>query len=275
MTATIDPVLPPSAADARLGRFNTLEWARSRYVGYYSHRQLRPVEVVLLTCFAADFSGCVVELGCGAGRVTGYLEQTARDAYGIDLSPAMITAARARYRRATFLEGDLRDLSSFATGSVDVVFAGCNVLDVFDDRERRATLREIHRVLAPGGLLVMSSHNRAHVPQLPGPIHVRFTGVRALAGDLVRIPLRIARHRRLSAMEREEPEYAIVNNQAHDFSLVHYFVSSDAQRRQLDSEGFDTLAVFDLDGDQLGSDDGAPGCLELHYAARTRPAKSR
>ena len=275
MTATTHPAPPSSTAEDRLGRFNTTEWARGRYVGYYSHRQLRPVEVVLLCRYSADFAGCVVELGCGAGRVTGYLEQLAREAYGIDLSPAMIAAARARYHRTTFREGDLRDLSAFATGSVDTVFAGCNIIDVFDDAQRRVTLREIHRVLVPGGLLVMSSHNRAHVSRLHSPTHVRFTGVRALAGDLARVPLRVARHRRLSAMQREEPDYAIVNNPAHDFSLVHYFVTAEAQRRQLDSEEFDTLGVFDQDGVQLRGDETAPDCLELHYAARTRPGASR
>ena len=263
---------PAENAGDDLGRVNSSEWSSSRYVGYYSHRQLRPVEIVLLTRFAGDFAGRVVELGCGAGRVTGYLAENAREAYGIDLSAAMIAAGRERYPRAQFLEGDIRDLSHFGTGSVDAVFAGCNIIDVFGDGERRRTLREIHRALAPGGLLVMSSHNRAHVPHIPRPTRVRLSGPRALANDLVRMPVRVMRHRRFAALEHSEADYAIVNNAAHDFSLVHYFVSPDAQCRQLDSEGFDPLAVFDHDGNELGPGDTASECIELHYAARARPA---
>ncbi len=269
-TTFVRPDRTPIGA-GELGRVNVAEWGRARYVGYYSHRQLRPVEIVLLTRFAEDFRGRVVELGCGAGRVTGYLAQNAREAWGIDLSPEMIAAARARYGRARFLEGDIRDLSHFDTGAVDVVFAGCNILDVFDDDERRATLREIRRALAPGGLLVMSSHNRGHVPHIAPPTRVRFSGPRALIEDLTRLPLRVSRHRRFAALERDEADYAIVNNASHDFSLVHYFVAPEAQRRQLDAEGFEPLAVLDHDGEELRPGDTAADCIELHYAARTRP----
>jgi SAM-dependent methyltransferase len=268
MSSLTRPAAP--SAGSELGRLNVTEWSRSRYVGYYSHRQLRPVEIVLLTRFAEDFAGRVVELGCGAGRVTGYLAETAREVHGIDLSPPMLAAARARFPQANFIEGDIRDLSPFESGSVDVVFGTCNILDVFEDDERRLTLQEIRRALRPGGLLVMSSHNRAYAPRIPSPTRVRFTGPRALIGDLTHLPLRVSRHRRLSAMERDETDYAIINNDAHDFSLVHYFVTPEAQRRQLEEEGFEPLAVLDLEGRELGPADTAPECLELHYVARAR-----
>jgi hypothetical protein len=86
------------------------------------------------------------------------------------------------------------------------------------------------------------------------------------------MPIRVIRHRRLAALEHAEADYAIVNNDAHDFSLVHYFVSPEAQRRQLDDEGFEPLGVFDYEGRELGPGDTAADCVELHYVARARPA---
>jgi SAM-dependent methyltransferase len=236
----------------------------------YANRQLRPVEVLLLVRHRDELSGRVLELGCGAGRITGYLAEISSEAYGIDISSRMIAECRRRYPRGHFSEGDIRDLSRFEDGSLDAVIAGWNVLDIFGDEERRATLREVHRVLREGGLYVMSSHNRAHLPRVHGPAHVRTVDPLRFAYDAVRAPIRIRRHRRLIAMERNEADYAIVSDGSHEYSLVHYFTSPQAQFRQLEQEGFEALACADLDGRELGPGDTAPECSELHYLARRR-----
>jgi hypothetical protein len=71
-------------------------------------------------------------------------------------------------------------------------------------------------------------------------------------------------------LEREERDYAIVSDGAHGYSLVHYFIAPGAQFRQLTDEGFWPLGCYDLDGVELAANDEAPGCVELHYAARHR-----
>ena len=48
-------------------------WGRKGLVQAYATRELRPVEVLLLVRYQAALSGRVLELGCGAGRLTGYL----------------------------------------------------------------------------------------------------------------------------------------------------------------------------------------------------------
>lgn len=226
--------------------------------------------MLLLVRHREDLSGRVLELGCGAGRITGYLAEIAHEAYGIDISSRMVAECRRRYPRGHFSEGDIRDLSQFEDGSLDAVIAGWNVLDIFGDEERRATLREIHRALRAGGLFVMSSHNRAYLPHVSGPAHVRTVDPLRFAFDLVRAPVRVRRHRRLIAMERTEAEYAIVSDGSHEYSLVHYFIAPQAQFRQLEQEGFEPLACADLDGRELGSGETAPNCPELHYLARRR-----
>jgi SAM-dependent methyltransferase len=253
------------------GTLNRASWARGRFVKEYAHRVLRPVEVVLLARYHEDFAGRVLELGCGAGRITGYLVQLAREAYGIDLQPQMIAECRRRYPAGTFIQADIRDLSNFEDGSLDVVVAGCNTLDIFSDDERRIMLRDIGRVLREQGLLVMSAHNRAYLPRVRRPGHVRTSDPLRFAADLARAPRNLGRHRRLVHLERDERDYAIVSDGAHGYSLVHYFITPEAQFRQLREEGYEPLSCSDLDGNVLAPGDESPNTVELHYVARRAP----
>ncbi len=102
----------------------------------------------------------VLDLGCGAGidlllsarRVGG-----AGRVIGVDMTPAMIAAARANVRRSGLpnievLQGVLEDLPVEA-GSVDLAISNC-VINLSPDRHR--VFAEIARVLRPGGRLVVS-----------------------------------------------------------------------------------------------------------------------
>ncbi len=250
------------------GVFNRGSWARARFTRDYAHRVLRPVEVLLLARYREDFAGRVLELGCGAGRITGYLVQLAEQAYGIDLQPQMLDECRRRYPRGQFLLGDIRDLSHFEPDSLDAVVAGCNTLDIFGDEERRAMLRGIRGILRDGGLLVMSSHNRAFLPRVRTPSKLRTSDPLRFTWDLAHAPRNIHRHRRLVPFERNERDYAIVSDGAHGYSLVHYFITPESQFRQLAEEGFEPLSCSDLDGNVLSPGEEAPETVELHYAAR-------
>ena len=46
-------------------------------------------------------------------------------------------------------------------------------------------------------------------------------------------------------MERELPEYALINDLAEEFRLIHYYIDHRQQRRQLAEVGFDVVAVYD------------------------------
>ena len=260
----------PGAVNTEPGAINTERWTRGGFLGAYATRVLRPVEVLLLIVHREQLAGRVLELGCGAGRITGYLVARGREVAGLDVSPAMIAECRRRYPEGRFDVGDMRDLSRFADDSLDVVIAGYNVLDVFSDALRRATLREIRRVLVPGGLIIMSSHNRAYLPRVTGPGYVRRSDPLRFAADLVRVPGRIRRHRQLVTLQRNEPDYAIVSDGSHGFTLVHYFTSAESQFRQFEQEGFAPLTCQDLDGQPLTDAYQAPSCPELHYVARAR-----
>jgi SAM-dependent methyltransferase len=246
-------------------------WGRKGLVQAYATRELRPVEVLLLVRYQAALSGRVLELGCGAGRLTGYLSEIATGAHGIDISPEMVAYCRRTYPKATFSQGDLRDVAALGPQSFDAVVATYNVLDVLGDDERRKVLAGIHQVLPEDGLLIMSSHNLAYAPRLADPLHIRNRSLLGAALTIMHWPRWQRNRRRLLPFQRTEPGYSILNDISHDFSALHYYISREAQERQLADQGFDLVECLDLDGRQLGAGDDAPGCPELVYVARRRP----
>jgi SAM-dependent methyltransferase len=247
---------------------NSEVWARGDFLGHYASRELRPAEALFLVRYREQLEGRVLELGCGAGRLTGYLLEIAQSVHGIDVSPAMIDFCRKAYPRGTYSVQDLRDIARLGSGSADAVIATYNVLDVLGDAERGRVLRDIRGILAPGGLLMMSSHNLAYVPKLRKPTDLKARNIVRRAGRLALMPLRLRNRRGLVALQRSGPDYAVVNDDAHDYRLLHYYISRDAQERQLGEEGFDFIECLDNDGHVVGPGESAEDWVELYYLAR-------
>lgn len=80
---------------------------------------------------------------------------------GIDVSPSVIRAARKRGRERRGVCCDVRVLP-FHDGAFQAI-ASISTLDHFSSAaDMVAALRELHRVLAPGGVLVLTLDNRAN-----------------------------------------------------------------------------------------------------------------
>lgn len=98
-----------------------------------------------------------LEVGCGAGRLTRHLAAHFSHCHGLDVAPGMIELARAANRQVpgcTWSVGNGSDLSGFDDRSHDLVFSHL-VLQHCPSRDVMAGLiREMARVLRPGGLLV-------------------------------------------------------------------------------------------------------------------------
>ncbi|MBM0257348.1 class I SAM-dependent methyltransferase [Micromonospora sp. 4G55] len=118
----------------------------------------RPLDRAMLAAFAelvlVDGGGPVLEVGCGPGRITRHLHDLGLDAAGLDLSPAMIAQARRAYPDLRFTEGSMLELD-LADGALAGLVAWYSVIHLPDDR-LPAAFAEFHRVLAPGGHLLLA-----------------------------------------------------------------------------------------------------------------------
>ena len=81
-------------------------------------------------------------------------------AFGVDISPAIVAAARRGFRDAGLelhgVQGDVRTLP-FRDGSFDAIYS-MGTVEHFDDTD--GALREIYRVTRPGGVAVIGVPNR-------------------------------------------------------------------------------------------------------------------
>ena len=94
----------------------------------------------------------VIEVGCGTGRNTVWLDESAAEIVGLDFSEAMLARARARVNdpRVRFLQHDARARWPLADASADVVIA----MLILEHVEHVETVfAEAGRVLVPGGEL--------------------------------------------------------------------------------------------------------------------------
>jgi SAM-dependent methyltransferase len=117
-----------------------------------------PLDRALIAAFAelvrAADAGPVADLGCGPGPVTGHLQSLGLTAFGVDLSPAMIELARQAHPDLRFEVGSMTDLD-VGDGTLGGVVAWYSIIHT-PPEELPAVLAEFHRVLAPGGHLLLA-----------------------------------------------------------------------------------------------------------------------
>jgi SAM-dependent methyltransferase len=117
-----------------------------------------PEELPILTNFASlvGAGGQVLDVGCGPGRVTALLRSLGLDAFGVDLSPGMIEVARRDHPELRFEVGSMTALD-LPDGELGGIVSWWSVIHLPSEALAEA-FAEFHRVLAPGGRLLVGFH---------------------------------------------------------------------------------------------------------------------
>jgi SAM-dependent methyltransferase len=130
-------------------------WLRDA-IAYYQRRRpyfyvfLRPYELLLFHREQARFTPPLLDFGCGDGFFARFLFQPGQVNYGVDRDPAVAPAAQTVYRQVVLCEEDRIPLPADSIGAIfsNSVFEHLTAPD--------AALRELHRLLQPGGRLYAS-----------------------------------------------------------------------------------------------------------------------
>ncbi|MEO0771330.1 MAG: class I SAM-dependent methyltransferase [Cyanobacteria bacterium J06649_4] len=100
-------------------------------------------------------SGSILDIGCGQGRLAGYLSEMGFTVSGADTSTAMLEQARKNVPSCEFRECRSSELT-WDDNSFDVAIAVTLLTSIPFDLEQRQIMAEIKRVLKPGGCLFVS-----------------------------------------------------------------------------------------------------------------------
>ncbi|WP_123664565.1 class I SAM-dependent methyltransferase [Actinocorallia herbida] len=141
------------------------------YASLFADRlETQPFARAMLGTFAELVRGTgnprAADVGCGPGHLTAMLHDLGLDAFGLDLSPAMVDHARRAHPALRFAEARMEALP-IEDRALGGVLAHYSMIHT-PPEELPALLAEQARVLAPGGLLLVSFFGT------DGPAPIRF-----------------------------------------------------------------------------------------------------
>jgi ubiquinone/menaquinone biosynthesis C-methylase UbiE len=202
---------------------------------------------------AAGAKGTVLELGCGTGRISLPLARAGVSLVGVDRSEPMLARAAARVSRIVrtvpFVRADIRSLP-FKHGRFAMVLAPYGVLQsLIRDRDLRATLESVARVLRRGGTFGIDL-----VPDVPNwreyESRVQLVG-RTRGGSRLTLVESVRQDpaRRLTTFDQRYLERRGGRTTQHAFELTFRTLSIPQMRRRLERAGFRVKTVL---GDYRG-----------------------
>ncbi|MCJ1366210.1 hypothetical protein MMC16_005336 [Acarospora aff. strigata] len=101
--------------------------------------------------------GKVMDLGCGTGRpVCSQFADAGHDALGVEISTAMVKAARERVPNAKFEQMDHRQYSA-PPATFDAITVFFSMLTGMSQEDIRQMIRKIYDWLKPGGVFVFAT----------------------------------------------------------------------------------------------------------------------
>lgn len=116
--------------------------------------------------FIGELDGLILDLGCGVGEYVRAIKLTGVECVGIDIERSRLLDATARdklvesseFTPASYLLAASETLP-FVSDSFDAVLMNEVIEHVHDDRE---TLREIYKILKPGGVCILFAPNKGY-----------------------------------------------------------------------------------------------------------------
>lgn len=187
---------------------------------------LNRIEQLLLDRFDRSLSSftSVLDWGCGAGRLARYLPRLSSAVTGVDIDPDNILGCTETIPSARFQQIDLYPPMPFAAASFDLVI-GISVLTHLKEPVQNAWLEELQRIVAPGGLVLLSIQGMAQSALYRAPSAQR----QAVEREGI---LYVGKNPQLDQVI-DAPEYYVDVIQSHDYVMAKW------------SEYFDVLDIVE------------------------------
>jgi SAM-dependent methyltransferase len=218
----------------------------------------------------------LLDIGIGAGRTIPLMTGMSSVYTGVDYTEKLLELARARYPGLDLRHMDARNMSALPSDHYGLVAFSWNGIDCVDYAGRVQILKEMCRVVRPGGYILFSSHNRDGpgyrenvwqlLPRLTfNPLKLGWRTLRSAQ----RLPVASFNYLRHARLNRDYEGYSIRTAAAHNFGIVIVYTTLSEQRRQLAELGLQTDVVFgSCEGDRIADDAQTSDAWWLHFIAR-------
>ena len=142
---------------------------------------------------SAEVKGKILDIGCGAGRVSLHFQEKGHEVVGIDISQAAIDASRKRGVREVHLMS--AESLDFPNDTFDTVILFGNNFGVLGDEEKIiAMLMDLHRITKPDAVILAQTRDVADTDK---PEHIAYherNRSRGIPIGLVKIRLKYKGH---------------------------------------------------------------------------------
>jgi SAM-dependent methyltransferase len=252
-------------------------WGASDVVSKFATRGFSDAgEAAALGAVSEWASGDVLDIGVGGGRTTGLLGAAARSYAGVDLSPAMLGLALARFPDADLREANAVDLAGVADAAYDLVMFSYNGLDALDHDDRGSALAAMARVVRPEGRVLFSSLNLDGVSFDERPWWVAggllSPRVRYHVADAARHPgtvVRSLRNWRRTRLDAEDGQgWGRRPMRAHEFRFVVHFATMEETVAEAAAAGLEVVAAYADDGRELALGTARTDADYVHFVCR-------
>ena len=214
------------------------------------YRQQQPFlqagEKVILQLLEKEISAMsMLDIGVGAGRTTYFFAPRVKQYLGMDYSATMIKACKALYPSLAFEVGDVRTLT-YKDSSFDFLLFSFNGLDSISPTDRHTALKEIYRVLAPGGYFAFSTHHLGGIDklfQLPISLNVKRW-----------YKMLVLRTANKGYQHFKQQHHAIILDGANGYTISNYYTAVDFQLHQLVELGFEDIQIINMQGEVIVAD---------------------
>jgi SAM-dependent methyltransferase len=150
----------------------------------------------------------ILEWGCGPARIIRHLPALlpSADIYGTDYNSATIGWCRRNIEGVNFDTNDLNPPLRYENNSFDVVYA-LSVFTHLSKKNHDEWMNELHRILRPGGLLLLTTQGQAFMVKLAPEERQLFGSGALVVRDHVQ-----EGHRSYSAFQPEKYMHALFSN---------------------------------------------------------------
>lgn len=193
-------------------------------------------EAAAILRYFSDTDATVLDIGCGGGRTTHVLRKIGYEVVGFDVSTPMVHEAQSHVSGVPLLIADVTAMG-FQAETFEYALFPYNGLDLlYPEQKRHEALREIYRVLKPGGVFIFSARNAWNLPPLEPPFSVRDLGYALLLLAYRLVSNMFANHYRETSIGIRYGDW--------DEDGVSYFINPFEQKQQLRDHGFKVLDVI-------------------------------